>query len=139
MTSRTIPSRTHRIPRIGRRTRVSTHAVSAGGPRLVPLVFYTMLVVALFFAMIYFRIALDRTAFELDGLERSIALEESRQLDLRLTIAELQDPSRIATEANRIGMTTPDERISIAITGLADTADAASPETPISALPTRRP
>ena len=33
------------------------------GPRLIPLLFFTMLVIAVFFAMIYLRIALDRNAF----------------------------------------------------------------------------
>jgi cell division protein FtsL len=132
MTSRSIP-----LPRAARRSRTRA---AGQGPRVVPLLFFTFLVVAVFFAMIYLRIALDRTAFELDGIERSIELEESRQLDLRLSIAELQDPVRIATEAQRIGMTTPEERRSlILVTGTRDVAPPPALETPISALNDGRP
>ncbi len=132
MTSRSIP-----LPRSLRRssTRAAGHS-----PRIVPLLFFTFLVIAIFFAMIYLRIALDRTAFELDGLERSIELEESRQLDLRLSIAELQDPVRIASEAERIGMTTPDERRSLVlVTGAREVAPPPALDTPVSALNGRRP
>lgn len=128
------------LPRIGRRSRRdSAVAVSGHGPRVVPLVFFTILAVAVFFMMIYLRIALDRTAFELDTIEREISLEESRQLDLRLSLAELQDPLRIATEAERIGLVHPDERRSIAIAGLGEPRAAATGDIPIIALSGSRP
>ena len=128
-----------RVPRIGARRRVGAVARPAPGPRLVPLLFYTALVVALFFAMIYLRIALDRTAFELDELNRTIELEESRSLDLRLELAQLQDPIRITTEAERIGLTHPDERFALVITGDRSTAPPASEEPPVSAHGGRTP
>ncbi len=120
-----------RVPPIARR-RHRRGAVAGGGPRVVPLVFYSVLVVMLFFAMIYLRIALDRTAFELDELERSIELEQSRELDLRLEIARLQDPIRIANEAERIGMTHPDERRTLVIAER-PVGEVPTPESPISA------
>lgn len=126
-----------RLPRARRRARRG-NAIVGPGPRVVPLVFYTALVIALFFAMIYLRIALDRTAFELDELERSIELEESRTLDLRLQIAELQDPIRIANEAERIGMTHPEERRTLIVTER-PVAPAPSPEPPIRAHVGRQP
>jgi len=125
--------------RVSRRARRSANRSLLIGPRLIPLAFYTLLVIGLFFAMIYLRIALDRTAFELDSIERAITHEESRQLDLRLTIAELQDPVRIATEAERIGMTTPNERIPIVISSARGIAPPIEQESPVSALPGRRP
>ena len=48
-------------------------AGSGRGPRIVPLMFFTLLVIAVFFSMIFLRIALDRTAFELESFERQIA------------------------------------------------------------------
>ena len=129
----------HRSRRIRSRVGRAAGTTVATGPRVVPLVFYTLLVIALFFAMIYLRIALDRTAFELDTIERAITLEQSRQLDLRLSIAELQDPVRIASEAERIGMTTPDERIPIVISGTRGVADPIPDDEPIRALPGQRP
>ena len=89
--------------------------------------------------MIYLRIALDRTAFELDSLEDQIAIEESRQLDLRLEIAGLQDPLRITTEARRIGLTHPDERLSIEVTGVRDRAAPVEDESPVRALTENQP
>jgi cell division protein FtsL len=73
---------------------------------------------AVFFSMIFLRIALDRSAFELESFERQIATQESRQLDLRLELAQLQDPLRIATEATRMGLTYPEDRVAIIVEGL---------------------
>ena len=120
------------IPQVARRRRTTARDVA--GPRVVPLVFYTILVVALFFAMIYLRIALDRTAFELDELERSIELEQSRHLDLRLELAQLQDPIRIANEAQRIGMNHPTERRMLVLAER-PTGPVPTTETPVSAHP----
>ncbi len=95
--------------------------------------FFTFLAIALFFAMIYLRIALDRSAFELDTLEDQISLEESRQLDLRLEIARLQDPLRISGEAQRIGLTHPEERLLLEVNAVRNTADPIE-TSPVSAL-----
>ena len=123
MTSQTIAR-----PGLRARTRETVR-----GPRIVPLVFFTLLAIALFFAMIYLRIALDRSAFELDSLEDQITLEESRQLDLRLEIAQLQDPLRISGEAQRIGLTYPDERVVLEVNAVRDVA-APIGTAPLSAL-----
>ena len=121
------------------RTRTRTATLGQRGPRIVPLVFFTLLAIALFFAMIYLRIALDRTAFELDNLQDEIVLEESRQLDLRLEIARLQDPLRISTEARRIGLTHPDERLPIEVSGVRERAPALNLDAPVRALTDERP
>ena len=120
------------------RSRARSATVGARGPRVIPLAFFTLLAIALFFAMIYLRIALDRTAFELEGLEDEIVLEESRQLDLRLEIARLQDPLRISTEAERIGLAHPDERLPIEISGVRERATPPTTETPLRALTGQR-
>ncbi|MGI9667989.1 MAG: hypothetical protein ACR2N2_12985 [Acidimicrobiia bacterium] len=125
MTSQAIPNS---------RTRLRARSGPVRGPRVIPLIFFAMLAVALFFAMIYLRIALDRNAFELDRLEREITLEESKQLDLKLEIAQLQDPLRISSEAQRIGLTYPDERLAITVTGIKPAADS-HVEQPLNALP----
>ncbi len=130
---------TESIRSIGVARRRIGRTAEAAGPRIVPLAFYTVLVVALFFAMIYLRIALDRTAFELDELERAIELEESRTLDLRLEIAQLQDPIRIATEAERIGLAHPSQRLALIVTTSRETAPPIVAGTPISAHQGRTP
>ena len=113
----------------------SASDASAGGPGILSLLFYVALVIAIFFAMIYFRIALDRSAFELDRIETSIELERTRQLDLRLELAELQDPLRITNEAQRIGLTHPTERIPLVVTAVAETAEPIATDDAVQALP----
>ncbi len=133
MTAQTIPYASRRAKRA---TRTAETVV---GPRMVPLVLFTVLVIAVFFAMIYLRIALDRSAFELDTLNDQIAIEESRQLDLRLEIAQLQNPERIATQAEQIGLVYPDERITFVVAGLNPSVGAFNDEVPLAALSSERP
>ena len=122
----------------GRSARRSV-AGSSRGPRIVPLIFFTFLVMAVFFSMIFLRIALDRTAFELESFERQIVNQESRQLDLRLELAQLQDPLRIANEATMMGLTYPDDRVAIVVEGLGKAPFAASGTEPLHALTTSLP
>lgn len=117
------------------RTRSGSAVAMSHGPGILSLLFYVALVIAIFFAMIYFRIALDRSAFELDRIESSIDLEQSRQLDLRLELAELQDPLRITNEAQRIGLTYPEERISLPVTARAEIAPPALSDDAVQAMP----
>ena len=130
------------IPRAGTRARTRNTARSGQGPRVVPLAFFVLLVIGVFFLMIFLRVALDRSAFELDTVERQIAHQESLQLDLRLELAQLQDPLRIANEATRMGLTYPDERVAVVVTGLnSGRVSIAAPiqETPVQALETETP
>ena len=89
--------------------------------------------------MIFLRIALDRSAFELESFERQIASEQSRQLDLRLELAQLQDPLRIATEATRMGLTYPEDRVAIVVDGLDQAPVSISDGQSIQALTNRLP
>jgi cell division protein FtsL len=98
------------------------------------LIFFTFLVVAVFFSMIYLRIALDRSAFELDTITDQIAVEESLQLDLRLELAQLQDPQRIASQAEEIGLVYPDERVAIVVDGLNPASEPFDVSVPVRAL-----
>jgi cell division protein FtsL len=105
-----------------------------GSPRIVPLLFFTALVVAIFFAMIYLRIAMDRSAFELDAVNDQITLERSRTLDLRLELAQLQDPQRIATQAAQIGLVYPEDQITLIVTGERADGDVLAEGSPVGAL-----
>ncbi len=129
MTTRTLVR-----PFAGRRTRVAT---AERGPRIFPLALFVLAVIGLFFLMIYLRIALDETAFELESIERRIEQAESVQLDLRLEQARLQDPLRIATEAERLGLTYPDQRVPVVVEGLGGTAIPAPTESPMVETPTQ--
>ena len=98
-----------------RSSNAASSRVYERGPRILPLLLFVVAVVAIFFAMIFLRISLDETAFELADLQAGIAAEESRQLDLRYDIAGLKDPQRIVLEAERIGLVHPDIRLTIAL------------------------
>ncbi len=123
------------VPYVVRKARErSAAADQIGSPRIVPLVFFTLLVVAVFFSMIYLRVAMDRSAFELDRLNSQIAHEESRTLDLRLELAQLQDPQRIASEAAEIGLVYPQTQITLLVTGERDRADYVGDQSSVNAL-----
>ncbi|GMQ93470.1 MAG: hypothetical protein BMS9Abin12_0947 [Acidimicrobiia bacterium] len=123
------------VPYASKRAKVVRQTAGrTGGPRIVPLVFFTILVIAVFFSMIYLRIALDRSAFELDTLNDQIVLEESRQLDLRLEIAQLQNPQRIAAAAEVIGLVYPEERVAVVVDGITPSAELTDDGVPLRAL-----
>lgn len=119
--------------------RESTSRTSAGGPRILPLMLFVLGVVALFFAMIYLRISLDQTAFELDRIQTEMSFEQSSRLDLRYDLAVLQDPLRIATEAQRIGLVLPDERVSVFVDLSVTDGQVLERDIPVRALPGERP
>jgi hypothetical protein len=73
---------------------------------------------ALFFVMISTRVALDRNAFILQDIRRQIEVEETRYWELRLRLAELQSPERIAGVAAEMGMVYPSEMATIEVPGL---------------------
>jgi cell division protein FtsL len=106
------------VPYAARRARERAGSAGhPGSPRIIPLLFFTALVIAIFFSMIYLRIAMDRSAFELDAVNDQITLERSRTLDLRLELAQLQDPHRIATQAAQVGLVYPEDQITLIVTG----------------------
>ncbi len=68
---------------------------------------WLLLAVALFFALIYSRVHLDRAAFQLTTLETSIEQQEAEFDELRLQVAQLESPERIYAEAETMGMILP--------------------------------
>lgn len=79
-------------------------------PRLRPWLVFVAFVVAAFFGLILSRISLDRSAFVLDELEDQIEAQEELHWELRLEVARLQDPGRIAAAATGMGLVYPDQR-----------------------------
>jgi len=92
----------------------ATHAV-AHKPKLRPWIIFTLAVVLAFFGMIYSRISLDRTAFELDELADRIAEEETRFLELEVEVAQLQNPARIDRLAGELGLKYPETVVSMLV------------------------
>lgn len=73
---------------------------------------------ALFIVLVLSRIALDRHAFVMEDLEGAIATEEARYWELRMDVAELRDPARIARMARSMGMVYPEEVRVVSVPGL---------------------
>lgn len=87
-------------------------------PVVRPLLIFILAVTIAFFAVIYSRISLDRTAFDLQLLDREIAAQEERHWDLRAEHARLQAPDRITQRAAELGLVYPDDRQAIEVRGV---------------------
>jgi hypothetical protein len=122
------------IPFSERRLGTADGRVRERGPRMLPLFFFVVAVVAVFFSMIFLRISLDETAFELAEIEAGIEVQRSAQLDLRYDLAGLKDPQRITAEAERIGLVYPDERVAITLDNVAPDTAAVDSEVPVRSL-----
>ena len=92
--------------------------VKRGPIRLRPWFVFAFVVILAFFGLIFSRVSLDRSGFELDELEAQIAIEEARHWDLRVEVARLQDPDRITSIALNNGLVYPEERIAIEVPGI---------------------
>jgi cell division protein FtsL len=64
--------------------------------------------VAAFLGLGFARTSLDRSAFELDRLDRAIVEQEAMNEQLRLEIARMENPARIAPLAEELGLVIPE-------------------------------
>lgn len=76
-------------------------------PTVAPWVIVAVIGVAAFLGLGFARTSLDRNAFELAELERAISEESALNQQLRLEIARLESPARIAPLAEGLGMVIP--------------------------------
>ena len=108
--------------RIPVRRRPEFHVVLGPGTRRRGRVRYwvllTVALTAAFLLLVYSRIALDRSAFVLEEVERQIAMEEARYWELRLQVTELQSPDRVADAATGLGMVYPETVVTVEVPGL---------------------
>lgn len=110
MTARRLPARAYYLEQL---TPPEIRTV-----RLRPWLVFAGFVVIAFFGLIFSRVSLDRSGFELDDLDQEIAIEEARHWDLRVEVARLQDPGRITAIAAEAGLVYPQERIEIEVPGI---------------------
>lgn len=87
-------------------------------PVLRPLLIFGMIAVAAFFAVIFSRISLDETAFEIQELEAQIAAEQELHWDLRVEHARLHAPDQVTQRAAELGLVYPGDRRTIEIAGV---------------------
>ena len=110
MTAEALQQRTARPTRRARR-----RAAATPRPRLRPLAVFVIAVLIAFFGMIFSRVSLDRTAFELQELDVRITQELERTDQLRVEAARLLSPDRIRERAADLGMVYPESRTQVVI------------------------
>lgn len=75
---------------------------------LGPWAIVALIAVSGFLGLGFAQTSLDRSAFELAELEKSSAEAEAINLELKLEIARLENPARIAPLAEEMGLVLPD-------------------------------
>jgi cell division protein FtsL len=78
-------------------------------PTLGTWMVFTAVAIALFFALIMSRVALDKPALELSDLTDQIAAGQAHFQQLRLEVARLQSPERIVSRAQDLGLVYPED------------------------------
>lgn len=101
---------------------------SARRPAMAPWVVISLITVLAFLALIGARTALDRTAFEIDAINAAIADEVSLNQQLRIEIAELENPARIVPLAEELGLVIPTDRQQLLVRGVTRDDGIADPD-----------
>ena len=74
---------------------------------MAPWLIFSLVAVVAFLGMILTRTSLDRIAIELSAVETQLAEAKGLNQRLRLQIAELESPARVAPAAKELGMVFP--------------------------------
>jgi hypothetical protein len=78
-------------------------------PSLAPWMIMVIIAVVAFLGLGFARISLDRSAFELAELNKAIDEQAAINEQLRLDIARLENPARIAPLADEMGLVIPSD------------------------------
>ena len=84
-------------------------------PKISHWILFALAVVIAFFGLIYSRISLDHSAFEIKELEAQIAVQEELHWQLRYELAQIQDPARLQTQIAELGLVFPEERLALTV------------------------
>lgn len=76
-------------------------------PSIAPWMIMVIIAVVAFLALGFARTSLDRSAFELAELNKAIDEQAARNEQLRLEVARLENPARIAPLAAEMGLVIP--------------------------------
>ncbi len=87
-------------------------------PAMAPWVVVSVVTVAAFLALIGARTALDHAAFELAELNAATAEAASVNQQLRIEIAQMENPARIAPLAEEQGLVIPSHREQLLVEGV---------------------
>lgn len=89
-------------------------------PRLLSWVVFSLLAIMAFLGMVLVRTSLDNTAIELARIEGGLTDARSLNQRLRLEIARLESPARIAPLAQELGMVYPQQSQQLIVEGVVD-------------------
>lgn len=78
-------------------------------PSVAPWMVMVMIAVIAFLGLGFARTSLDRSAFDLAELNRAIGEQSALNEQLRLEVARLENPARIAPLADEMGLVIPGE------------------------------
>jgi cell division protein FtsL len=78
-------------------------------------IIFAVAVTIAFFGLIYSRISLDDSAFEIQELEEQIAAQEELHWQLRTELAEIQNPALIDDQIAELGMVYPEDRVALSV------------------------
>ncbi len=78
-------------------------------PSVAPWMVMALVGITAFFGLVFARTSLDNSAFELAELRESIEIQTELNRDLRIEIARMENPARIAPLAEEMGLVVPDE------------------------------
>lgn len=96
-------------------------------PVVSPFVVFVLIVLVALFGIVFARTALDGGAFELAELNRQIVAARTENTQLRLEVARLESPTRVAPLAEQMGMVFPTERDTVVVERIADPDQPADP------------
>lgn len=78
-------------------------------PSIAPWMIMVIIAVVAFLGLGFARTSLDRSAFDLAELDRAIETQLALNEQLRLEVARLENPARIAPLADELGLVIPGE------------------------------
>jgi cell division protein FtsL len=104
-------------PRVNPGLRVLTGRRERRQP-LAPWLIFSVVAVVAFLGMILTRTSLDRAAIDLSSIEGELADAKSLNQRLRLEIARLESPARVAPAAQQMGMVYPQTSNRLVVEGV---------------------
>lgn len=96
-------------------------------PVVSPFIAFVLIVLVALFGIVFARTALDQGAFDLAELNRQIVSSSTENTQLRLEVARLESPTRIAPIAEEMGMVFPTERDTVVVERIIDPDRPADP------------
>jgi cell division protein FtsL len=78
-------------------------------PSIAPWMIMVVIAIVAFLGLVFARTSLDKSAFDLAELTQSIDEQQALNEQLRLEVARLENPARIAPLADDLGLVIPSE------------------------------